>query len=207
MVLNVHLKSSLQATWLRNSFTRALWLTRTPQPLTLSNNFVYQHPTVSALASGLSFLVCEEERHDKTDDTNTSVAAMLRLVEQYSLTFPAHHPMGPAPPGRVYVVTGTTGSLGCALLSHLCSLPDVKEIYAINRSGKGNLRDRQTKELAQRGYRTKVMETGKVILLETDMDAHRLGLSDGMHDEVRYERYDMVARAHARHRFQARPHI
>lgn len=152
----------------------------------LPNNLVYQHPTIGSLASFICRLVNGGIQQQVTDGGDHSVKAMLDMVAKYSQDFPVHRSQGSQQPTeKVYAITGTTGGLGCALLAHLCELPEVKAIYAINRTGKLALGDRQRMELGHRGYDTqKIVDSGKVVLVEAAMEDEKLGLPDDLYEEV-----------------------
>lgn len=148
----------------------------------ISANFVYQHPTVVGLAEFIFGLMNGEQ---KDGDIELSVKEMLNMVEKYSGDLAAHQPQVSEPSRNVYVVTGTTGGLGCSLLAYLSSLPNVQRIYAVNRPGKNALADRQRLALRDRGYDSDlVLGTGKVVLVEATTKDHQLGVSLELYDKV-----------------------
>lgn len=184
--LTYEMMCSLQATWIRNSIVHALRMTTKVNVRKLPNNLVYQHPTIGSLASFICRLVNGGLQQQGADGDNHSVKAMLDMVAKYSQHFPVHRPRClQQPTEKVYAITGTTGGLGCALLAHLSNLPELKAIYAINRTGKQALVDRQRMELSRRGYDAqKIMDSGKVVLVEAAIEDEHLGLPDDLYEEV-----------------------
>ena len=90
------------------------------------------------------------------------------------------------PAGDTILVTGTTGGLGCALLSQLYEAPEVQKIYAFNRKdNRRSLGERQRDALLDRGYRAgAILRSSKVVLLEVDLLRPNFGLSQDLYDEV-----------------------
>jgi thioester reductase-like protein len=84
------------------------------------------------------------------------------------------------------LLTGTTGGLGSNALAVLIDDPTVKRIYALNRTGKSNLKVRQADALKDRGLGDKVsaLDSEKVVLLEGDASQEDLGLANDAIDEV-----------------------
>lgn len=179
----LYLSRSLQATWIRNSLLRAIKPTGA-NVRKIPANFVYQYPTVVGLAEFILRLVNGEQHGN---DTETTIKQMHSLVEKYSSNLPAHRSQGHRPSSDVYLVTGTTGGLGCALLAYLSGMPNVARIYAINRANKTSLANRQKSSLQERGYDSEaVMGSGKVVLVEAATEDPQLGIPSEIYQEVRY---------------------
>ena len=109
------------------------------------------------------------------------------MLDKYSQDFPVHNPgsQRSRPIGDTVFVTGTTGGLGCALLSQLCETPGVVKIHAFNRKGKRPLRERQRDLLLDRGYPAdSILDSLKVVLLEGDLAQSNIGLSQELYNEV-----------------------
>ena len=182
---------SLQATWIRNSILHAMRESCSFDTRRVPNNLVYQHPTIAALAQYVSSQVGTSIRTNGPVngrvDTEGTIAAMLSMTEKYRNNFPQHSPCTDKASGEVILVTGTTGSLGCALLSLLLQAPEVEHVYALNRiSVEGRaLVDRQKDRLREWGFDPAIAHSSKVTLLEADMSTSHLGLSTEVYDQVR----------------------
>lgn len=111
---------------------------------------------------------------------------MLAMVTTYCANFPTHAPSVEAPAKDTVLVTGTTGSLGCALLSKLLETPEVQHIYALNRIGEDgrDLVQRQQDRLHEWGFNPEIVYDKKITLLEVDMSVTRLGLEDDLYEKV-----------------------
>ena len=176
---------SLQATWIRNSLLHALRATSKANTRNIPFNFVYDHPTISRLATYVASVARSEKEVAKVGAS--AIQAMHQMLDKYSQDFPVHNP-GPQrsrPIGDTVFVTGTTGGLGCALLSRLWETPEVVKIYAFNRKGKRPLRERQRDLLLDRGYPAdSILDSFKVVLLEGDLAQPNIGLSQELYTEV-----------------------
>ncbi|KAH9931804.1 uncharacterized protein B0H18DRAFT_1093226 [Fomitopsis serialis] len=138
---------SLQATWIKNSLLRAIKDSAHLDTRGI-RNFVYDHPSVSRLAVYISNLVAGQK-----------------------LTCPQTYTSG----GDVILVTGTTGSLGCALLVRLAADSGVSKVYALNRTAKNGESLLIDVDL----------DEGKVVLLEGDLIAPRFGIERSIYNEMR----------------------
>ncbi|EIW80018.1 acetyl-CoA synthetase-like protein [Coniophora puteana RWD-64-598 SS2] len=206
---------SLQATWIRNTLLRALQGASAGAGIDVSSiteNIVYRHPTISALAS---FLV--DVAHGDKITSNANVVSqradrMRAMAEKYisksaQSTSPSSHrkrctsPLASASAARnsgheavggaVVLVTGTTGMLGSQLLAALVGDPSVGRVYALNRaqarsaSGPGEcVRARQVRALRQAGLDVRLLESEKVVLVEGDLTEERFGMGE-VYEEMR----------------------
>jgi hypothetical protein len=124
------------------------------------------------------------------NDGSQAVQKMHDMLEKYGSDFLVHHPQLEGPQDHTQLpdtimVTGTTGSLGCALLAHLVTMPRVSKIYAVNRRGELPLVERQSKSLSERGHdATAIIESSRIVFLEADLSTHMLGLPHEIYEEV-----------------------
>ena len=153
----------------------------------ISSNIIYDYPTISRLASYAASIARADNESGGRDTSQPAIDAMHKMVEKYSQGFPIHNPQhDEVPIGDTILVTGTTGGLGCALLSQLSRAPEVVKIYALNRTGKRRLEERQRESLRDRGYDAEaILQSSKVVLLEADLAQPMLGLSENIYTEVR----------------------
>ena len=87
--------------------------------------------------------------------------------------------------GKTVLLTGSSGSLGSAMLYELVSSPDVARVYALNRKGGRGLRERQEEGLTKLGLRLSPDQWKKVTLLEVELGDQRFGLSLVEFEELR----------------------
>lgn len=169
--------NSLQATWIRNSTLNALMDTTKLNTRGISMNFVYQHPTISALGKFI---------HDLTStgvsrQLGNAVKDMKDLVGKYTKSFPAHKPFdGAAPQGDVVLITGTTGAIGSNTLAELYESPSVTRIIVLARQAVAPVSFRQKRALEERGLDPRIANSSKITLLEGDPALPGLGLGDGV---------------------------
>lgn len=174
---------SLEATWVRNSLLHALRDTSEINTRTIPGNFVYQNPTIDALASFVSGLASSGAQTGSEQER--AVALMNSVVEKYARDLPTHVPSAAAPAEEVVLVTGTTGGLGASLLSQLIQNASVKRVYALNRKSSLPLVERQKSSLAERGYDVNILTSEKLSLVETTVEDDKLGLPDELYEVIR----------------------
>lgn len=145
-------------------------------------NFVYQHPTASALGKFI---------HDLTStgvsrQLGNTVKGMTNLVDKYAKDFPAHNPSGGAiPQGEVVLITGTTGAIGSSTLAELYKASGVARIIVLSRKAIAPVLFRQKKALEERGLDPRIANSPKITLLEGDPALPGLGLGDDVLSELK----------------------
>lgn len=186
---------SLLAVKLRFSIISAL--KAGSKPVKISRDVIYAHPTCSSLSRHISSIMATE-----IDAARTSVAAELTtrtLIDQVYADLTADlpkqspvrlHPKTPS--SDVYVVTGTTGSLGSAFISILLQQPEqnVKKVYCLNRSSnKGSMIERHRSSYAEKGLDFTILqrglEDGRAVLIEMDVSKEKLGIRADIYQEVK----------------------
>lgn len=176
---------SLQATWIRNSLLHALRSSTNISTRQISNNVVYEYPSIHKLASLLSRLANTETLTETNGDTETGL--MLEMVEKYSSEFPTHVPQAGrccAYANHVVLVTGTTGGYGCSILNELLKSPEVSLVYALNRKSNIPIHERQMAAFQDRDMDASILDSPKVVLLESNLHEDKLGLPDDTYEEV-----------------------
>ena len=96
---------------------------------------------------------------------------------------------GPLPEQETILVTGTTGRLGCHLLSQLIQDSKVRHVYALNRASGGKssreaLLKRMSSAFESWELDPSLLESEKVTLLASDYAAERLGLDATVYAEI-----------------------
>ncbi|KAK0189610.1 KR domain-containing protein [Armillaria mellea] len=100
-------------------------------------------------------------------DPDSRVDAMHAMVQAYSENFPpVSKQRTTSPIGKVVLVTGTTGALGCHILANLIFDPDVLHVYAVNRPGDVPVDERQQRAFLDRDLHVSMK---KVTMMEVDL--------------------------------------
>ncbi|KAF7352571.1 Acetyl-CoA synthetase-like protein [Mycena venus] len=176
---------SLQATWIRNSLLRALRDSAQIETRQTTHNFVYDHPSISSLAAFVLSLVSGKVQESSSLSSET---AMNEMVFKSTHNFPKHTGKADSPSSgaKVVVVTGTTGELGCYLLSQLVNDSSVRLVYALNRASRNaqSLRERQTTALIDRGLEADILDSEKVVLLEGDLSAAQFNMAKSVYQKM-----------------------
>lgn len=196
---------SLQATWIKHSIGRVL---QEKGSSIASLNFVYEHPTISALAK---YVMARAQFQEPV----TGPLDPASVLASYIKDFPVHtvgkevtssfssssagsflypYPwlitllgvQGQELSHDVVLITGTTGALGSASLAKLVALKSVAKIYALNRRSKQGVAmvERQEQALISRGYDPGIAKSHKVILVEGDLTRDGLQVEAYLREEV-----------------------
>ncbi|KIJ41469.1 hypothetical protein M422DRAFT_229549 [Sphaerobolus stellatus SS14] len=175
---------SLQATYIKNILGRTLHDAVNLDPRRLSDNFVYEHPTILALSSHIVKLatnvsVSAGNKNDKKEE-------MQSLVDKYTAGLTELQPAGDKSSGTEnwILVTGTTGGLGSHILATLASNEQYTGVYALNRPSKrSTLLERQQRALADLGLDAEQV-LKRVELIEADISVDNLGISQELYQKM-----------------------
>jgi hypothetical protein len=129
-------------------------------------------------------------RSGPADALEDEKEAMSFLADELSAGFKR---LGSRPPavatvggGEVVLLTGTTGTLGSAVLAELASSQMVSKIYAFNRpSTAESLEGRQAAALLEHGLDLPSATAAKIIYVEAQLHQEQLGISADLYSEVR----------------------
>ncbi|KAJ8690362.1 hypothetical protein PTI98_011791 [Pleurotus ostreatus] len=187
-----HGSDSLQATWIRNTLLRAIRDSTTLSTNGVAENIVYQHPTVNKLSS---FAVRLASRGivvaSTSEDGKLAAENMQEMVDRFSRNFSRGIPNGNCQvsdgDGDVYLITGTTGTLGTALLADLLRNPKIRRIYALNRySRTTSLQARQEEAFKNLGLPLHLLDQShRLTLVETDLADDNSGLTSTLVEQFR----------------------
>lgn len=170
---------SLQAIRLRSAIQAHLDIGKS----TLPQNFVFENPSLAAMAKELVRL-----RLGQTRQQSLSVEEkMTALIEKYS-DFAQHTPMASRDNyGDQIVVTGATGSLGAHIVAKLASEPTTARVWCLVRANdKKGARERVRKSMMARCvYHTLSMEARmKITAVPSDLSESHLGLDHAAYDHI-----------------------
>ncbi|KZT01088.1 NAD(P)-binding protein [Laetiporus sulphureus 93-53] len=121
--------------------------------------------------------------------SDSLTSAMRQMLAKFTTDFPTRRtyskPITEPFTGRdVVLITGTTGSFGCHLLDALIAAHDVSRVYALNRRSTKPLRERQAAALQERGIDASILNSEKLILLESDITAENWALPQSVFHEM-----------------------
>ncbi|CAG8289918.1 unnamed protein product [Penicillium salamii] len=144
----------------------------------LSQNFVFENPSLQAMADALTCL-----RLGQTPKEEIAVEQrMTALIEKYSANFESHISVTRQANGEHIIVTGATGSLGAHVVVQLARSEDVKAIYCLVRASSIHAaRRRVHQSLRARGlsYELSPAQQGKIIAMPADLgNKARMGLEE-----------------------------
>ncbi|GJE88919.1 acetyl-CoA synthetase-like protein [Phanerochaete sordida] len=175
---------SLHATFLRNRIVGAFRANPDADvqraASRVSQNFIFEHPTLDALADAVAATVCAEAPAGAAD----AIAHIQEMLEHYVRQVPTPRWAHPAPaPGVVVLLTGTTGSVGAHALAALLAHPRVTRVYTLNRGV--DVRARQEAAFVERGLPVALLAGRKYAPLSGDATAEGMALDGVMLTELR----------------------
>ena len=134
----------------------------------IPRNIVYAHPTIEGLACYLSRIVL----HPGQSDEKERCRRIDAMITQYSIGT------------SVVLLTGSTGHLGCHLLTNLIKNSAVHRIYAFNRPKNSPVQERHRERFRAAGLDLDHLKSSKLRFVEGDLSTRNLGLSDELYNEV-----------------------
>ncbi len=144
-------------------------------------NFIFDHPTLRSLASGIAELVnpgLVSEHKDPVKDIEDMIA-------KYSNNIPTAMTTWKYPSQIVVLLTGSTGNVGCHILEALLSEPLISKVYTFNRPSSTLQVDRQKAAFEVRNLPGDVLLSSKLVHLVGDLAAENFGLAKDVFGEVR----------------------
>jgi hypothetical protein len=177
--------SSLSATFFRNRILGALRTGKQAHAATgVSQNFIFEHPSISRLTKAVALLV---DPSLAVDSTALSPLEQIReMIARYSANMPYKTTNGrPVDSGHIVLLTGTTGSLGSHILAALLADERVSRVYAFNRGQSAEeSSQRQASSFRERRLDVALLSGEKYVSVVGDFTAERFELPQGVYDEV-----------------------
>ncbi|KAF4620377.1 hypothetical protein D9613_000452 [Agrocybe pediades] len=200
---------SLQATRLRAAIQNALKATSLDiddVAKQLPLDFVFQNSSVDKLVSALTNIMLGHDapgnESQPVDRESRRVKAMLEMVDRYvdeikafGDSLPSSAECSHAPlvnghskisPENVVLLTGSTGSLGCMLLSRFVADSTISKVYCLNRPRDGCARQYQLTMMQKRGVVVEDSDKAwqKVVFLNSTTSQANLGLDAEQYEEL-----------------------
>ncbi|KAK7053490.1 hypothetical protein VNI00_004116 [Paramarasmius palmivorus] len=187
---------SLQATRLRRMIQSALIATQLATKPVLPSDFCFQNSSITKLTAAVSGILSGISLEDAAADRDTKrVQAMHDMVAKYTEELKSYAALAQstrnAQPreveGKVVLLTGSTGSLGCMLLEKLSGDPSVQKLFCLNRpraGGAAAAKAYQMSAIKKRGAVVKDENWSKVVFLEATTGADNLGLDDSQYQQL-----------------------
>ena len=178
---------------IRNAIMHALRETVKHPVHSLPINFIYEHPSIAALASFVYQWATTGSASETGRDSERAlkVAEMEQLLGHFTRVLNERFPdiqqappingFGHAPGEEVVVITGTTGYLGSFLLEQTIRDPRVRKVFALNRYSSASgvaIIERQRDAFRSMSIDPALLNDPKVEFLAADYPRQRLGLAD-----------------------------
>ncbi|KAL4804262.1 hypothetical protein BDV18DRAFT_166093 [Aspergillus unguis] len=150
----------------------------------LSQNFVFENPSIQAMAEELTRLRLGERSQQQAPAEDR----MVDLIEEYSSGFKQHVPVSRDHDGEYVVVTGATGSLGAHIVAQLIQSERVRRVYCLVRatsslSALHRVRQSLHARFLASGFTSDAER--KIVALPADLSNHaRLGLDGAVYEEI-----------------------
>ena len=152
---------------------------------------IYQYPTLEALAEHVLALM---QGHAPLAES--ALAARVKQIEDMISKYSFAGPETPAlvdsdatyvARAPVIILTGSTGHLGAEILQGLLRDPRVERVYALNRAsapGGCTIQERHASRFCDQGLDVRLLRSAKLVYVQTNDTALRLGLADELYEEV-----------------------
>ncbi|KAL4899742.1 hypothetical protein BDW74DRAFT_188917 [Aspergillus multicolor] len=149
----------------------------------LSQNFVFENPSIQAMADELTRLRLGGNPQQQVPVENR----MADLIEKYSRDFKTHVPVSRDDDGEYVAVTGATGSLGAHIVAQLVRTESVRRVYCFVRaSSLLSAFHRVRQSLHARFLLPSLTPDSerKIVALPSDLSTPRLGLTEDVYEEI-----------------------
>jgi hypothetical protein len=145
-------------------------------------DIVYAFPTINALTTYLMSL----SEPEVSNPEGTIERRIRRSILKYSENFVPHKSDSQVPQGKLFALSGSTGSVGSSILNILLGMEDVGKVYLLNRRGSETQETRQVTGFKERSLDPKILEAkkGRIVYFDVDFSRKDLGLSDADYAEV-----------------------
>ncbi|KAG8783074.1 hypothetical protein FRC12_020140 [Ceratobasidium sp. 428] len=160
----------------------------------INQETIFKHPTVTQISDVIVQLSSSTGRQLESSDNDTASAIKL-MIKKHSRNSPSVTPLefrSHPPISERVVLTGTTGGLGSHILAQLLANDRVERVWALNRrssvAGK-SLRQRQHEAFKDRQLDVALLDSPKLLLIESDITTEKLGLDSEIHEEVSERRF------------------
>ncbi|KAG2145394.1 male sterility protein-domain-containing protein [Suillus bovinus] len=152
--------------------------------LRIDPDIIFSSPSIHRLAESVIKAVLQRNGASKADIEN--------MIERYSVGLGnsvagADNTVvtGCSQSDHVVVLTGSTGGLGSYLLADLLQREDVSVVHALNRPSKeASIQQRQEDSFKYRGFEFTLLQSDKLVYVETDTSADHLGLDKELYQKI-----------------------
>ncbi|THG96088.1 hypothetical protein EW026_g5678 [Hermanssonia centrifuga] len=179
---------SLSATFLRNRIIGALRVsndTAVQEAVRgVSQNFIFDHPTITELATAIYTLVYPSLAPVAEKDKTKHIRD---LIEKYSAGLPKRSSAVATSNKTSFVVvlTGSTGNIGSHILASLLSDGRIARVYTLDRdSSSSGPWERQKFAFEDRGLPVELLSHRKLSSLVGDLNAPMFGLKPELYQEI-----------------------
>jgi hypothetical protein len=162
----------------------------------IDQNIIFSSPSIRQLARSVISAVLQQNGTGATDGKTD----IENMIEKYSVGLENSASDAVASPVKgsnrgdhVVALTGSTGGLGSYLLASLLQREDVSVVYAFNRPSRGaasSSQRRQASGFEDRGLDATLLQSEKLVYVETDTSQDGLGLDKELYQKVCYFRSD-----------------
>lgn len=186
---------SLSATFLRNRIVSGLRSSFPEIAGKIAQNIIFEYPSIKELSAQIVALVSGADvQHVE------GTSAIEQMIEKYSVGLGISNsgsqkiiPVAVTSTSTpVVLLTGSTGNLGSCMLEALLKDPGIERVYVYNRPARDTdpitSKDRQRSAFTDKSFELELLESDRLVYLEGDGALPKLGLTDEVYEQVRFER-------------------
>ncbi|KAG8701413.1 hypothetical protein FRC08_004091 [Ceratobasidium sp. 394] len=155
----------------------------------IHREIIFKYPSVSQLSGVIVRLFTDPGHSLPEGSIDSAIDSIARMIQKYDRvpTLRAS-PELYSPPFERIVLTGTTGGLGSHLLAQILANARIERVWALNRKSSRDgrsLRQRQQDAFLDKQLDAILLDTPKLVLLEGDIAAEKLGLPSDIYEEIK----------------------
>lgn len=153
----------------------------------VSQQTIFSKPSIDQLASYILQLSTNSSLTSPAELHKAGLALIENMINQHTVERPRAEPTVKRPTSEKVVVTGTTGALGSHLLAQLLGNEKISRVWALNRKSSGGVDStmkRQRASFEEKCLDVGLLESEKLVFVESDLSVGGLSLESGVYDEV-----------------------
>ncbi|QRV95149.1 AMP binding enzyme [Ceratobasidium sp. AG-Ba] len=181
---------SLTATLLSRVLKNALISSCDPEAQQLvgiiSPQTIFTRPSVSQLAEYIVHHLTHRQAASANDARHAHINEITSMIHRYTSLRPSAPLQNTRLTVERVVLTGTTGALGSHLLAQLLADDRVAQVWTLNReaSNSRSVLYRQRESFIDKGLNVELLESKKLVLVESDLTDAELGLGEELLEDI-----------------------
>jgi FlaA1/EpsC-like NDP-sugar epimerase len=153
----------------------------------ITQQTIFSKPTIQQIVQHIIHLSSNSQSTSPADLHKAGLETIKSMIERHTPSRPPMTPQVQRPTVERIVLTGTTGALGSHLLAQLLKSDKVERVWALNRRSKDGIaatEKRQQASFEEKKLEVELLQSGKLVFLESDLAEGGLGLEKEVLEDV-----------------------